>query len=48
MVLVDPSFPNQTQALDAASPTMKRFSADAPGAYRLLSGCVAPRAERLD
>ena len=35
MVLVDPSFPNQTQALEKASPTMKRFDKAAPAAYRL-------------
>jgi pimeloyl-ACP methyl ester carboxylesterase len=33
MVLVDPSFPNQTQALDAASPSMKRMDAENAGAY---------------
>jgi pimeloyl-ACP methyl ester carboxylesterase len=33
MVLVDPSFPNQTEALHAASPTMKRMEASAPNAY---------------
>lgn len=35
MVLVDPSFPDQTQALEAASPTMKHFDASAPDAYHL-------------
>ena len=33
MVLVDPSFPNQTQVLHEASPTMKRMEASAPSAY---------------
>jgi len=33
MVLVDPSFPNQTQALHAASPTLKRMEAKAGDAY---------------
>jgi pimeloyl-ACP methyl ester carboxylesterase len=33
MVLVDPSFPNQKQALDAASPTMRRMDALANGAF---------------
>ncbi len=32
MVLVDPSFPNQTQALHAVSPTMKRMEAGAGAA----------------
>lgn len=32
MVLVDPSFPNQTQELHAVSPTMKRMEAGAGGA----------------
>ena len=32
MVLVDPSFPNQTKTLQAASPTMKRMEADGPRA----------------
>ena len=35
MVLVDPSFPNQTQVLEEASPTMKRFDSAAPDAYRV-------------
>ncbi|MGB6985025.1 MAG: alpha/beta hydrolase [Candidatus Aquilonibacter sp.] len=35
MVLVDPSFPNQTQALDAVSPTMKHNDAAAPDAYHV-------------
>jgi pimeloyl-ACP methyl ester carboxylesterase len=35
MVLVDPSFPDQTHALEAASPTMKRFDKAAPDAYHL-------------
>lgn len=35
MVLVDPSFPNQSQVLFAASPTMRRFAATAPQAYHL-------------
>ncbi len=33
MVLVDPSFPNQTPALHAVSPTMKRMEESAGGAY---------------
>jgi pimeloyl-ACP methyl ester carboxylesterase len=33
MVLVDPSFPNQTQALHAASPTMANMEAQAGAAY---------------
>jgi len=35
MVLVDPSFPNQTQALHAASPSMKRMEAEGASAYTL-------------
>jgi pimeloyl-ACP methyl ester carboxylesterase len=35
MVLVDPSFPNQTQALDAVSPTMKHNDSAAPDAYHV-------------
>ncbi len=35
MVLVDPSYPNQTKALDAASPTMKRMDSHAPNVYHL-------------
>ena len=35
MVLIDPSFPNQDQVLDAVSPTMKRFAAEAPNAYHV-------------
>ncbi|HVA26817.1 MAG TPA: alpha/beta hydrolase [Candidatus Baltobacteraceae bacterium] len=35
MVLIDPSFPNQDQVLEAASPTMKRFAAEAPNAYHV-------------
>ena len=33
MVLVDPSFPNQTEELQAASPAMKRMDAQSGGAY---------------
>jgi pimeloyl-ACP methyl ester carboxylesterase len=33
MVLIDPSFPNQTHALHVASPTMARMEAQAPAAY---------------
>jgi len=33
MVLVDPSFPNQTQALHAVSPTMKHMEASGGSAY---------------
>jgi pimeloyl-ACP methyl ester carboxylesterase len=33
MVLVDPSFPNQTEALQAASPSMKRMDAQGAAAY---------------
>jgi pimeloyl-ACP methyl ester carboxylesterase len=33
MVLIDPSFPNQTHALHVASPTMARMEAQAPDAY---------------
>lgn len=35
MVLVDPSFPNQTQALDAASPSMKRLGASSQGVFHM-------------
>ncbi|HKU66717.1 MAG TPA: alpha/beta hydrolase [Candidatus Baltobacteraceae bacterium] len=35
MVLVDPSFANQTEVLEAVSPTLKRLDRAAPGAYRM-------------
>jgi pimeloyl-ACP methyl ester carboxylesterase len=35
MVLVDPSFPGQTQAFDAVSPTMRRMDASASNVYHL-------------
>ncbi len=35
MVLVDPSFPNQTEAMEAASPMMKRMNAQGGAEYTL-------------